>query len=307
MSDVYHKPVLLKETIDLLCIRPGDVYCDVTFGGGGHSREILKNIDDKGRLFGLDQDEDARANALKEPFAGDSRFSFLEANFRHLKRMLRAEGIKTGTVGGILADLGVSSHQFDTAERGFSYRFDGPLDMRMGRDGPSAADLLNAESEDRLVHILSAYGEVRNAKTLAKAILTQRNLKPFRTTDDLKRVSEANCIGDRMRYLSQVFQALRIAVNDEMTALAEFLSDALEMLKPGGRLVIITYHSLEDRMVKNLMKTGNADGVVNQDFFGNIDRPFRLITKKAIEPGAQEQRDNPRSRSAKLRVAEKLP
>lgn len=305
MSDTYHKPVLLTETIDLLCIRPGDIYCDVTFGGGGHSREILNKMDDNGRLFGLDQDDDAQANALKEPFASDSRFTFLEANFRHLKRMLRAEGVKPGTVGGILADLGVSSYQFDTAERGFSYRFDGPLDMRMGSDGPSAADLLNSETEDGLVHILSAYGEVRNAKTLAKAVLMQRDLKPFRTTDDLKRLAEANCIGDRMRYLSQVFQALRIAVNDEMTVLAEFLKESMELLKPGGRLVIITYHSLEDRMVKNLMKTGNVEGVVNQDFYGNIDRPFKLITKKAIEPSAQEQRENPRSRSAKLRVAEK--
>jgi 16S rRNA (cytosine1402-N4)-methyltransferase len=306
METAYHIPVLLNETIDLLCIRPGDVYCDVTFGGGGHSKEILKKMDGKGRLFGLDQDEDAKANAEQEPFVTDGRFTLLEANFRHLKRMLRAEGVKPGTVGGILADLGVSSYQFDTAERGFSYRFDGPLDMRMGGDGPTAADLLNSETEDGLVRILSDFGELRNAKTFAKAIIQQRGLKPFRTTDDLKRLADSNCIGDRMRYLSQVFQALRIAVNDEMAALTDFLKDAQEMLMPGGRLVVITYHSLEDRIVKNLMKTGNVEGKVNQDFYGNIDRPFVLITKKAIEASAQEQRINPRSRSAKLRVAEKM-
>jgi 16S rRNA (cytosine1402-N4)-methyltransferase len=304
MSYEYHQPVMLTETIDLLCIRPGGIFIDVTFGGGGHSREILNKMDDTGRLFGMDQDLDAKANALNEPFATDGRFALIEANFRDLKRMLRVEGIKVGTVSGILADLGVSSYQFDTAERGFSYRFDGPLDMRMGNAGATAADLLNTSTEDQLLHIMSAYGELRNARTFAKAVIQQRSLKPFRTTDDLKRFAEAQCIGDRMRYLSQVFQALRIAVNDEMEAL--FLSDALEMLSPGGRLVVLTYHSLEDRPVKNVMKTGNAEGIINQDFYGNITRPFKIITKKAIEASAAEQRTNPRSRSAKLRVAEKI-
>jgi 16S rRNA (cytosine1402-N4)-methyltransferase len=301
----YHKPVLLDETINLLCIHPGDIYVDVTFGGGGHSREILKVMEGKGRLFGLDQDNDAKENALKEPFSSDEGFVFLEANFRDLKRMLRAEGLRQGSVSGILADLGVSSYQIDTAERGFSYRFDAPLDMRMGANGPTAADLLNQATEEELLHILSAYGEVRNARTLVKAILQQRGLKPFRSTGDLKKLAEAQCIGDRMRYLSQVFQALRIAVNDEMGALTDFLKDALEMLAPGGRLVVITYHSLEDRLVKNIMKTGNTAGQIDQDFYGNITRPFKLITKKAIEPSAAEQKANPRSRSAKLRVAEK--
>jgi 16S rRNA (cytosine1402-N4)-methyltransferase len=302
----YHKPVLLDETINLLCIHPGDIYVDVTFGGGGHSREILKVMEGKGRLFGLDQDNDAKENALKEPFSSDEGFVFLEANFRDLKRMLRAEGLRQGSVSGILADLGVSSYQIDTAERGFSYRFDAPLDMRMGANGPTAADLLNQATEEELLHILSAYGEVRNARTLVKAILQQRGLKPFRSTGDLKKLAEAQCIGDRMRYLSQVFQALRIAVNDEMGALTDFLKDALEMLAPGGRLVVITYHSLEDRLVKNIMKTGNTAGQIDQDFYGNITRPFKLITKKAIEPSAAEQKANPRSRSAKLRVAEKI-
>jgi 16S rRNA (cytosine1402-N4)-methyltransferase len=306
MSYEYHQPVMLTETIDLLCIRPGGIFIDVTFGGGGHSREILNKMDDTGRLFGMDQDLDAKANALNEPFATDGRFALIEANFRDLKRMLRVEGIKVGTVSGILADLGVSSYQFDTAERGFSYRFDGPLDMRMGNAGATAADLLNTSTEDQLLHIMSAYGELRNARTFAKAVIQQRSLKPFRTTDDLKRFAEAQCIGDRMRYLSQVFQALRIAVNDEMEALNHFLSDALEMLSPGGRLVVLTYHSLEDRPVKNVMKTGNAEGIINQDFYGNITRPFKIITKKAIEASAAEQRTNPRSRSAKLRVAEKI-
>jgi 16S rRNA (cytosine1402-N4)-methyltransferase len=301
----YHRPVLLTETIDLLCIRPSGIYVDATFGGGGHSREILTKIDSKGRLFGLDQDEDAMKNAEQAPFSTSENFTFLEANFRNLKRMLRAEGVKPGTVTGILADLGVSSYQFDTAERGFSYRFDGPLDMRMGSDGPTAADLLNTETEEQLLHIMSAYGELRNARTFAKAIVTQRETRPFRTTDDLKRFAEANCIGDRMRYLSQVFQALRIAVNDEMTALNEFLMSSLEMLEPGGRLVLLTYHSLEDRPVKNLFKTGNIAGTLDQDFYGNITRPFKIITKKAIEASAEEQRANPRSRSAKLRAAEK--
>jgi 16S rRNA (cytosine1402-N4)-methyltransferase len=306
MSGEYHLPVMLTETIDLLCIRPGDILVDVTFGGGGHSREILNKIDGKGHLYGLDQDEDAIQNARKEPFASSKNFTFLESNFRNLKRMLRAEGVRPGTVDGILADLGVSSYQFDTAERGFSYRFDGPLDMRMGAHGLTAADILNTHTEEQLLYILSTYGELRNARTFAKALITQRDQKPFKTTEDLKRIAEINCIGDRMRYLSQVFQALRIAVNEEMEALDQFLIESLEMLRPGGRLVIMTYHSLEDRPVKNMLKTGNPQGKVEQDFYGNITRPFQIITKKAIEASQVEQRTNPRSRSAKLRVGEKL-
>ncbi len=304
---MYHEPVLLKESLDMLGLRPEGTYVDATFGGGGHARHLLATLSGNGRLYAFDQDEDARKNALMPPFAGNPCFVFVPANFRHLKRMLRSEGVATGSVNGILADLGVSSYQIDTAERGFSYRFDAPLDMRMNnRDGNTAADVLQKYSADELQRVFSELGEVRNARTLARAILQFRETgQSLRTTGELVGLCDKNLMGERWRYLSQVFQALRMEVNEELGALADFLKDAHEMLAPGGRLVVITYHSLEDRLVKNFIKTGNVEGNVVQDFYGNIDKPFVLTVKKPIEAGEIEIKNNPRARSAKLRVAEK--
>jgi 16S rRNA (cytosine1402-N4)-methyltransferase len=305
---MYHKSVLLDQSIKQMNIRPDGIYVDATFGGGGHAEQILNSLGDKGRLFGFDQDEDAKANSMNKPiFADSEQFVFVQSNFRHLKRSLRAEGVKTGKLDGILADLGVSSYQIDTPERGFSYRFDAPLDMRMNKkDAISAADLLNKSSAEKLQGILSDYGELRNAKTLALAIVQNRYRKPYKTTGDLVNICEANLIGERPRYLSQVFQALRMEVNDELGALKDFLNDSLEMLKPGGLMAIITFHSIEDRIVKNFFKTGDVEGKIDQDFYGKITRPFDVITKKPIEPDAEETKLNPRSRSARLRVAKKI-
>lgn len=303
---MYHDPVLLTESLDALQLRSGGVYVDATFGGGGHSRHLMDKIGDNGRLFAFDQDEDAAANARQDPFAGNPRFTFIPANFRHLKRHLRAEGQRPGSIDGILADLGVSSYQLDTPDRGFSYRFDAPLDMRMDTgDGKSAADLLNTLSANDLQRILSEFGEVRNARTLAQAIVQEREKKAFRTTGELVALCDKLAMGERWRYLSQVFQALRMEVNDEVGALRDFLAEAHEMLAPGGRLAVIAYHSIEDRLVKNFLKSGNADGEPDKDFYGNIARPWQIITKKAIEPMDEEIQRNPRARSAKLRVAEK--
>jgi len=303
----YHESVLLQESIDLLGVRPGGVYVDVTFGGGGHSKLILKKMGDKGRLIAFDQDEDAKRNTEQQEFSVHPGFTFVPSNFRHLKRQLRAEGIRAGTVQGILADLGVSSYQLDTAERGFSYRFEAALDMRMNRsDGETAADLLNTRSAEELQRIFSAYGELRNARTLAQAVVREREKKPFRSTGDLVDLCDKNQMGERMRYLSQVFQALRMEVNDELGALEEFMREALEMMAPGGRLAVITFHSLEDRLVKNYMKAGNVAGEPDKDFYGNITRPWKPVTKKPIEAGQAETKQNARSRSAKLRVAEKI-
>jgi 16S rRNA (cytosine1402-N4)-methyltransferase len=303
---VYHESVLLHESIDLLGVKPGGVFVDATFGGGGHSKFILEKMGGKGRLFAFDQDEDAKRNTEQQEFSGNPDFVFVPSNFRHLKRQLRAEGIRVGTVTGILADLGVSSHQLDTAERGFSYRFEADLDMRMSRmDGETAADLLNTRSAEELQRIFSELGEVRNSKTLAHAVVQSRETKRFRTTGDLLELCSKNLMGERMRYYSQVFQAIRMEVNDELGALAEFMNDALEMLAPGGRLAIITFHSLEDRMVKNFMKTGNVEGEPDKDFYGNITKPWDLITRKPVEASGEETRQNARSRSAKLRVASK--
>jgi 16S rRNA (cytosine1402-N4)-methyltransferase len=301
----YHAPVLLQESIDQLQLQQGGVFVDATFGGGGHSAHILTHLDGvKGELYAFDQDSDAYANAQRAPFVGHAQFHFVQANFRYLKRMLRADGVRPGTVSGILADLGVSSFQLDTAERGFSYRFDSQLDMRMNTDdGPSAADVLNSYSTEELQRVLSTYGEVRNSLTLAQAVVQARLMKPFATTGDLVGLCDKHRFGDRSRYLSQVFQALRMEVNDEVGALTDFLKDSREMLKPGGRLVVITYHSIEDRLVKNFLKTGNTEGEVVKDFYGNIERPFVLVNKKPIEPSAAELKINPRSRSANLRVA----
>lgn len=301
---MYHTSVLLNESVDGLQVKPGGTYVDATFGGGGHSKLILKNLNGKGHLYAFDQDADAVKNA--DELDDDACFTLIQANFRHLKRHLRAEGVRAGTVSGILADLGVSSHQLDSAERGFSYRFDAALDMRMDtREGITAADLLNEKSAIELQQIFSELGEVRNAKTLAAAVVNARAGKPFRTTGELTALCEKHFMGDRMRYYSQVFQALRMAVNDELGALEEFLQAGYEMLATGGRLAVITFHSLEDRMVKNFMKTGNINGEMKKDFYGNIDRPWELITKKALEPSPEEVKENGRARSSKLRIAQK--
>lgn len=296
----YHRPVLAQASVDLLNIQPGGTYVDVTFGGGGHSRLILERLGPEGRLFGFDQDADARANALKDP-----RFQFVPANFRYLQRFLRLYQVRQ--VDGILADLGVSSHQLDVAERGFSYRFDADLDMRMNQEQErSAMDVLAHASAETLQRILGEYGEVRNARTLAEHLVAERKVRPIRTIQDLLSAVEPVIRGQRLRYLSQVFQALRIEVNDEMGALDDFLQQSMEVLREGGVLSVITYHSLEDRMVKNYLKAGNATGKYEQDFYGHIHRPFKVLTKKALLPTEEEIRENSRARSARLRGGVRL-
>ncbi|HFC00547.1 MAG TPA: 16S rRNA (cytosine(1402)-N(4))-methyltransferase RsmH [Phaeodactylibacter sp.] len=295
----YHDPVLKDESINALMIKPGGIFVDATFGGGGHSRVILEKMDATSQLFGFDQDEDVLPN-----LPDDERFTFVHHNFKYLKRFLRLHGVKE--VDGILADLGVSSHQFDQAERGFSYRFDAELDMRMNQqDEVNAKDILNSYAVEDLQKVFSQYGEVRNSKTLAEAIVKERQLKTIKTTNDFLQIVEPLVRGQWARYLSQVFQALRIEVNDEMGVLKTFLQEALEVLKPEGRLVIITYHSIEDRFVKKFLKSGNFEGVPDKDFYGNIYRPFKIITKKPILPSKEEIKRNPRARSASLRVGEK--
>lgn len=300
MSSVYHIPVLLKESIDGLNIVQGGTYADVTFGGGGHSREILKRLDEQGLLFGFDQDADAEQNIPRE----DARFTFVRSNFRYLWNFMRYYGVEE--LDGVLADLGVSSHHFDTEERGFSFRFDAPLDMRMNaREGQTAADVLNNYDEEQLANIFYLYGELRDSRRLAQAIAKARASRPFRTTNDLLEATRPLFVRDKeKKEVTKLFQALRIEVNHEMDALREMLLAATDLLRPSGRLVVLTYHSLEDRLVKNLMKTGNVEGQHKQDFFGNQLCPFRLIGKVII-PSAEEQQSNPRSRSAKLRIAEK--
>ena len=296
----YHTTVLLNEAVTALAIRPNGIYVDATFGGGGHSRLILEKLGETGRLIAFDQDLDVQQNLIT-----DLHFVFYNHNFRELKRMLRFGGIKK--TDGILADLGVSSHQFDEADRGFSYRFDAPLDMRMNQAaGKTAADILNSYDAIQLQRVFSEYGEVRNARTLAQALVLSREGRRFKDISDLMAILTPLSMGDKMRYLSQVFQALRIEVNDEMGALKDFLEQSLEMLAPGGRLAVITFHSLEDRLVKNFMKSGTFDGELQTDFYGNINRPFKVISKKPIEPSAAEVKANPRSRSGKLRIAEKI-
>ncbi|MCB0558936.1 MAG: 16S rRNA (cytosine(1402)-N(4))-methyltransferase RsmH [Lewinellaceae bacterium] len=296
----YHEPALARESIDALAIRTGGIYVDATFGGGGHSRLILNELGAEGRLLGFDQDEDALANILE-----DERFTFVHHNFRFLKRFLRLHRIQE--VDGILADLGVSSHQLDVAERGFSYRFDAALDMRMNQQQEkTAASLANTYDADALQDVFSRYGEVRNARTLAQRIVEERRHRPIETIGAFLAVVEPVIRGHRARYLSQAFQALRIEVNDEMGALQEFLEQSLEVLKPGGRLAVITYHSIEDRMVKNFLKAGNFEGRQEKDFYGNIQRPFKVISRKAIVPSEEEVQQNPRARSAKLRIGEKI-
>ncbi|MEM1326814.1 MAG: 16S rRNA (cytosine(1402)-N(4))-methyltransferase RsmH [Bacteroidota bacterium] len=299
-SSDYHLPVLAQESIAALQLADDSIVIDATFGGGGHSRLILEKLSEPGKLFGFDQDADAATNTLD-----DSRFQFVSSNFEHLERFMRLYGVPK--VDAILADLGVSSHQLDEGERGFSYRFDADLDMRMNQsDTKTAANILNTYTAADLQSIFSHYGEVRNSKTLAEAIIAARSLQPFRRISDLLQTIEPLIKGQRLRYLSQVFQALRMEVNDEMGVLQRFLENALKVLRPGGRLVIIAYHSLEDRMVKQFLKTGNINGDVQRDFYGNIYRPYKIITKKAVVPSHKEIKENPRARSAKMRVAERL-
>jgi 16S rRNA (cytosine1402-N4)-methyltransferase len=296
----YHEPVLLDESIQALQIIPDGIYVDVTYGGGGHTRKILEALGPAGRLLAFDQDEEAQPN-----LPGDQRLIFVPHNFRHLLRFVRFHGI--ASVDGVLADLGVSSHQFDMPQRGFSYRYpEAPLDMRMDRNQQAtAADLLNSLDPAELQRLLGTYGEVRNARTLARALVDHRHHRPYRTVGDLLDVVQPLIRGDRFRYLAQVFQALRIAVNDEMGALADMLKGAMEVLKPGGYLVVITYHSLEDRMVKRFMRDGNAEGVQQKDAYGRIHRPFEWILKTPVTPGDEEISRNTRAHSARLRVARK--
>ena len=298
--DTYHVPVLLNESIDGLDIKSDGIYVDVTFGGGGHSREILSRLGNAGHLYSFDQDADAENNV--EP---QDNFTFVRSNFRYLKNWMRYYGVEG--IDGLLADLGVSSHHFDDETRGFSFRFDAPLDMRMNkRGGDTAADLLNKCSEEELADMFYLYGELKNSRRIAATIVKARGQKPFETTQDLIDATQPLFPKERgKKEMAKLFQALRIVVNHEMSALREMLEAATELLKPGGRLSVITYHSLEDRIVKNFMKTGNAEGKTTQDFFGRVETPFRLVNNKVIVPSDEEQQVNPRSRSAKLRIAEK--
>jgi len=299
----YHVPVMLKECIEGLNIKPDGIYVDVTFGGGGHSKEILKHLSDGGKLFGFDQDVDAKANA---EIIENRSFTFVQANFRYLKRYLKLHGVRQ--VDGILADLGISSHQIDEASRGFSTRGDAELDMRMDRSAAKSAKTVVNEYEERELHkILGIYGEIRNAKSVAAAIVSQRFSKPFQTTFDLiELLKKFAPRGKEFKYYAQVFQAIRIEVNEEMAVLEDFLSQSAEVLKPGGRLVVMSYHSLEDRMVKNYINKGKVFGDVEKDFFGNELKPFGAVNRKPVTANQQELTENSRSRSAKLRVAERI-
>jgi 16S rRNA (cytosine1402-N4)-methyltransferase len=296
---MYHQPALLHECIEGLSINPSGIYADVTFGGGGHSGKILEALNADGRLIAFDQDEDAFQNALE-----DERFTLVNENFRYLKNFLRL--YKAFPLDGILADLGISSHQIDTPGRGFATRFEGPLDMRMGRNqGITAAHMVNTYPEEKLRSVFQVYGEISNARQLALKI-TEARTNPITTTTELKEAIKS-CIplNYESKYLAQVFQAIRIEINDEMGALQAMLKQCADVLKPGGRLVVISYHSLEDRLVKNYMKTGNFEGVPEKDFFGNIITPLKPVTRKPITPAEAELKINPRSRSAKLRIAQK--
>lgn len=318
-AETYHVPVLLKESVDGLHIKPNGIYVDVTFGGGGHSREILSRLGADGHLFSFDQDADAENNIFEDSgdakdcsneqkgkrFVDDSRFTFVRSNFRFLKNWMQYYGIEQ--IDGLLGDLGVSSHHFDDESRGFSFRFDAPLDMRMNkRAGKTAADIVNEYDEEQLANLFYIYGELKNSRRIASTLTNARRQKPIATTSDFISAVEPLFKREREKKdMAKLFQALRIEVNHEMTALKEMLMAATDVMKPGGRLSIITYHSLEDRIVKNIMKTGNIEGKVEQDFFGHIDSPYKLINNKVIVPSEEEQSQNPRSRSAKLRIAER--
>ena len=300
-AEKYHVPVLLSECIDGLAICPGGVYVDVTFGGGGHSREILKHLESDGHLYSFDQDADAERNAFD-----DQRFTFVRSNFRYVKNWMRYYGV--GHVDGLLADLGVSSHHLDSESRGFSFRFEqAPLDMRMNnRAVLTAADVVNDYDEEQLADVLYLYGELKQSRRMASAIVKARSVRRIATSSDLLSAVEKTLSPDREKKdAARLFQALRIEVNHEMEALRDMLNGATEILGEGGRLVVITYHSLEDRIVKNMMKTGNAEGRATHDFFGRTEAPFRT-SSKVIVPSSAEQEQNPRSRSAKLRIAERV-
>ena len=300
MEETYHVPVLLEESIAGLDIRPGGTYVDVTFGGGGHSRRILESLGPEGRLYGFDQDADSERNS-----PADKRFCFVRSNFRYLANWMRYYGVDH--IDGLLADLGVSSHHFDDESRGFSFRFDSPLDMRMNkRARTTAADVVNTYSEKQLSDIFYLYGELKNARRVASAIVKARSEQPILTTRQLADMASRLFPREReKKEVTKLFQALRIEVNQEMEALKEMLSAATQLIGHGGRLVVITYHSLEDRLVKNVMKSGNVGGTIEQDFFGRVATPFTQVSNKVIVASPEEQRDNPRSRSAKLRIAEK--
>ncbi len=296
----YHQPVMLQECLDGLNIQPNGIYVDVTFGGGGHSKEILKRLGENGKLFAFDLDDDAQYNKID-----DNRFVLIQANFRHIKRFLRLHNITK--VDGILADFGVSSHQIDAADRGFSIRYNADLDMRMQQTQMlTAKQVVNTYSADQLQNILGFYGEVPNAKTLANAIVQEREVKDIETTMQLVDLCLNYSRGKEHKYMAQVFQAIRIEVNDELNAIKDFLASALEILNVGGRLVTMSYHSLEDRLVKNFIKTGNVEGDVQKDFYGKIAKYFNQINKKPIVANEEEIKENSRARSAKLRIAEKI-
>ena len=300
ITNSYHVPVLLSESLEGLAIQPKGIYVDVTFGGGGHSREILSRLAPEGHLYGFDQDADAEHNV-----PSDDRFTFVRSNFRYLYNFMRYYG-RQGQVDGLLADLGVSSHHFDDQARGFSFRFDGDLDMRMNtRAGKTAADVVNQYSEGELANLFYLYGELKASRKLASTLVKARAEHPIATIGDFLEIIKPFVGKDKeKKFLAQAFQALRIEVNDEMSALKAMLQGLLRVLKPGGRLVVITYHSLEDRLVKNFLKAGNFEGKSEQDFFGNQQSPFRLVNNKVIVPTAEEIERNPRARSAKLRIAE---
>ena len=308
-AETYHVPVLLKESVDGLDIQPDGIYVDVTFGGGGHSKEILSRLGKNGHLYSFDQDADAEKNIVD-----DDRFTFVRSNFRYISQWMRYYGVEQ--IDGLLGDLGVSSHHFDDETRGFSFRFDAPLDMRMNkRAGQTAADILNNYSEEQLADVFYLYGELKNARRIAKAIVGYRNRQCIETTSEFltalgvdaqRENSQLSIVNSQLKKdMARLYQALRIEVNHEMDALRDMLKGATDLLREGGRLSIITYHSLEDRIVKNVMKAGNAKGKVEQDFFGRISSPYRLVNK-VTTPTEEEQQRNPRSRSAKLRIAEKV-
>lgn len=301
IAETYHVPVLLKDSIDGLNVFPGGVYVDVTFGGGGHSEEILNRLNGKGHLYSFDQDADAERNIRWN----DSCFTFIRSNFRYLKNWMRYYSVEK--IDGLLADLGVSSHHFDDESRGFSFRYDAPLDMRMNqRAGKTAADILNEYEEKTLADIFYLYGELKTARRIASIIVKARKERPIVTTNDLLTIVEPLFRKEHEKKdMAKLFQALRIEVNHEMDALKEMLIGATELIRPGGRLSVITYHSLEDRIVKNVMKAGNVEGTVKQDFFGRIESTFVPVNNKVITPSREEQENNPRSRSAKLRIAER--
>lgn len=301
-AETYHIPVLLQESIDGLAIQPGGVYADMTFGGGGHSREILRRLGEKGHLYSFDQDADAEKNIVD-----DDRFTFVRSNFRYLKNWMRYYDVEQ--MDGVLADLGVSSHHFDDADRGFSFRFDSKLDMRMNRRaGKTAADVVNDYDEQQLTDIFRLYGELNNAHRLAKAIVKARQQQRIETTGQLLKAIgvDNDDSGQWKKDGAKLFQALRIEVNREMEVLREMLTSATDLLRPGGRLVVITYHSLEDRMVKNVMRSGNVEGRTEKDFFGRVNAPLHIINNKVVTPSEEELTRNPRSRSAKLRIAERV-